>query len=488
MKKLEQWERKGLLSFFVVDEAHCVSQWGHDFRPDYFRLGDAARWLGADSIFASTATATPQVARDIAERLGLNDPVSVATGFDRPNLTFAVAPSKSASHARAQLAAALAAPEARPAIVYAGTRKQTAEVASNLSSDLGIKVVAYHAGLDREKRAKIQRSFMDGSVDVVVATNAFGMGVDKADVRTVVHVSVPQSIEAWYQEAGRAGRDGAPARALLLAQNKDKGLHVFFIERSEVDEAELDRVAKRIFASSPDGRYDAEIGELGSNPDQVRAIIGHLARAGVLSPSPAPTDRQIGRIDGAYDARARSLCQTSAKQATKARWAAYRSVWHFVETPSCRRAAVLGHFGDRDRDAAPLIVPCCDVCSPESVADVVSVEVRATKKGASPSGRSLAPRAALADSSELDEAIIDLVASAHPQLGRTRAVQVLRGGRSKVIASNHYDELEHYGAFGDLHADDVLGRVDALLAAGRIVSSGGRFPKLQSAAGQGVRR
>lgn len=473
---------------FVVDEAHCVSQWGHDFRPDYFRLGDAARWLGADSIFASTATATPQVARDIAERLGLSEPVSVATGFDRPNLTFAVAPSKSASHARSQLAAALATPEARPAIVYAGTRKQTAEVASNLSTDLGIEVVAYHAGLDREKRAKIQRSFMDGSVDVVVATNAFGMGVDKADVRTVVHVSVPQSIEAWYQEAGRAGRDGAPARALLLAQNKDKGLHVFFIERSEVDGAELDRVAKRIFTSSPDGRYDAEIGELGSNPDQVRAIIGHLARAGVLSPSPAPTDRQIGRIDGPYDARARSLCQTSAKQATKARWAAYRSVWHFVETASCRRAAVLGHFGDRDRDAAPLIVPCCDVCDPESVADVVSVEVRATKKGASPGGRSLAPRAALADSSELDEAIIDLVASAHPQLGRTRAVQVLRGGRSKVIASNHYDELEHYGAFGGVHADDVLGRVDALLAAGRIVSSGGRFPKLQSPAGQGVRR
>ncbi len=473
---------------FVVDEAHCVSQWGHDFRPDYFRLGDAARWLGADSIFASTATATPQVARDIAERLGLDDPVSVATGFDRPNLTFAVAPSKSSSHARAQLASALATPEARPAIVYAGTRKQTAEVASNLAADLGIKVVAYHAGLDREKRAKIQRSFMDGSVDVVVATNAFGMGVDKADVRTVVHVSVPQSIEAWYQEAGRAGRDGAPARALLLAQNKDKGLHVFFIERSEVDEAELDRVAKRIFASSPDGRYDAEIGELGSNPDQVRAIVGHLARAGVLSPSPAPTDRQIGRIDGAYDGRARSLCQTSAKQATKARWAAYRSVWHFVETPSCRRVAVLGHFGDRDRDAAPLVVPCCDVCNPESIADVVSVEVRATKKGPPSRGRSLAPRAALADSSELDEAIIDLVASAHPQLGRTRAVQVLRGGRSKVIATNHYDELEHYGAFGDLHADDVLGRVDALLADGRIVSSGGRFPKLQSPASQGARR
>ncbi len=473
---------------FIVDEAHCVSQWGHDFRPDYFRLGDAARWLGASSIFASTATATPQVAKDIEQRLGLSDPVSVATGFDRPNLTFAVAPSKSDAHARAQLSAALASPGSRPAIVYAGTRKQTAEVAANLSDDLGIEVVAYHAGLEREKRAKIQRRFMDGSVDVVVATNAFGMGVDKADVRTVAHVSVPQSIEGWYQEAGRAGRDGLPARALLLAKNKDKGLHVFFIQRSEVDAAELDRVAAALLRSAPDGRYDAEIGELGGNGDQLRAIIGHLAQAGVISPSPAPTDRQIGRVDGPYDGRARSLCQSSAKQATKARWNAYRSVWHFVETPSCRRAAVLAHFGDRDRDAPQLSVPCCDVCAPESVADVVAVAASPGKPGASSHGRSLQPRRPLADAGALDAAIIALVATASPSLGRTRAVEVLRGGRSKAIVANRYDQLESYGAFGDLHADEVLGRVDALLAGGALRSTGGRFPKLAAAEGQGAMR
>ncbi|MSX02290.1 MAG: RecQ family ATP-dependent DNA helicase [Actinobacteria bacterium] len=473
---------------FVVDEAHCVSQWGHDFRPDYFRLGDAARWLGAKSIFASTATATPRVAGDIQERLGLDQPVEVATGFDRPNLTFAVAPSNSAAHSRAQLASALASADARPAIVYAGTRKQTAEVAKDLAADIGVKVVAYHAGLERDKRAKIQRSFMDGSVDVVVATNAFGMGVDKANVRTVVHVSVPQSVEAWYQEAGRAGRDGEPARALLLAQNKDKGLHVFFIERSEVDQAELDRVALKLLASAPDGRYDLELRDLGREPDQIRAIIGHLARAGVIRPSPAPMDRQIGRVDGAYDSRTRGLCQVSSKQATKARWAAYRAVWEFVETPSCRRAAVLAHFGDRDRDAPALSVPCCDVCNPEAIADVVSVNVRAAKKSTAASRSSLPPRRTLTDPSQLDAAIIDLVASANPSVGRTRAVEVLRGGRSKVVINNRYNELEHYGSFGNLHADEVLGRVDALLGEGRLQSSGGRFPKLMLGSKEGARQ
>ena len=473
---------------FVVDEAHCVSQWGHDFRPDYFRLGDAARWLGAKSIFASTATATPQVARDIEERLGLEDPVEVATGFDRPNLSFTVAPSSSAAHSRAQLAAALASPESRPAIVYAGTRKQTAEVAKDLATDIGVKVVAYHAGLDRDRRAKIQRSFMDGSVDVVVATNAFGMGVDKANVRTVAHVSVPQSVEAWYQEAGRAGRDGEPARALLLAQNKDKGLHVFFIERSEVDQAELDRVALKLLGSAPDGRYDFEVRDLGREPDQVRAIVGHLARAGVIRPSPAPFDRQVGRVTGAYDTSTRAICQSSSKQATKARWAAYRAVWEFVESAKCRRAAVLAHFGDRDRDAPQLTVPCCDVCNPEAIADVVTVKVRAGKSRASSPRGSLPARTTLSDSSALDAAIIDLVGAANPSVGRTRAVEVLRGGRSKVVINNRYNELEHYGSFGDLHADEVLGRVDALLTAGQLKSSGGRFPKLQLGSARGVSR
>src|SRR5215212_10117057 len=173
--------RRARVGLFVVDEAHCVSQWGHDFRPDYFRLGDAARWLDARSIVAATATATPQVAGDVVARLGLRDPERVTTGFDRPNLSFTVVRCRTGADERRRLTAALADPSARPAIVYAGTRALTEELTAALHGALGVEVVAYHAGLGREARAEAQRRFMGGRAEVVVATNAFGMGVDKAD-------------------------------------------------------------------------------------------------------------------------------------------------------------------------------------------------------------------------------------------------------------------------------------------------------------------
>nr|MBA3327770.1 ATP-dependent DNA helicase RecQ [Solirubrobacterales bacterium] len=252
--------RAARIGLFVVDEAHCVSQWGHDFRPDYFRLADAARWLRAQAIIASTATATPQVAADIETRLGLRDPVRVATGFDRPNLSFAVLPCASTQAKHRHIAAALDEEGARPAIVYAGTRAGAEKLAAKLDGDVGV----YHAGLGREQRADVQRRFMGGELDVVVATNAFGMGIDKADVRTVCHESVPGSVEAYYQEAGRAGRDGLPARALLFAEGRDKGLHVFFIQRSEVTDETVTTVAQRLRARSSDDRYDLGADELAS--------------------------------------------------------------------------------------------------------------------------------------------------------------------------------------------------------------------------------
>ena len=214
--------RASEIGLFVVDEAHCVSQWGHDFRPDYFRLADAARHLGARAIVASTATATPRVAVDIARRLGLRDPLQVATGFDRPNLSFAVA--RPAAHEkRALVAAALAREDALPAIVYAGTRAGSEEIAAQLTEELGEPAEAYHAGLPRERRAAVQRRFLTDEVRVIVATNAFGMGVDKPNVRTVLHASVPSSLEAYYQEAGRAGRDGLPAQGAAAGREPRQG-------------------------------------------------------------------------------------------------------------------------------------------------------------------------------------------------------------------------------------------------------------------------
>jgi ATP-dependent DNA helicase RecQ len=461
------------IGLFVVDEAHCVSQWGHDFRPDYFRLADAARWLGASAIVASTATATPRVAADIAARLKLDDPVQVATGFDRPNLSFCVVPCGAAADKHRRIAAALADPAARPAIVYAGTRKVADALSKTLSSALGIEVLSYHAGLARDERGEAQRRFMAGEVEVVVATNAFGMGVDKADVRTVAHEAVPSSLEAYYQEAGRAGRDGRPARALLFASQRDKGLHVFFIERGEVSEELIGRVAQRIQLAGADGRYDLMLSDIAFDPDdsdRVRAVIGHLAQAGVIAPSPAPVDRLRGRILAPFDGRARAACRSLATEGGKARWRQYRAIWAYVEGTSCRRATILRHFGDPSAGAPE--VPCCDVCAPEIVAGLTAAaggRMRADAGGAA----GPVPE-------NLDEAIVGVVEMARPSVGRNKVVEILRGGRSKTVLRNSWDGLPGYGAFDHLRAQDVLDRVDALLADGRLSSTGGAYPTLRA--------
>jgi len=463
------------VGLFVVDEAHCVSEWGHDFRPDYFRLADVAARVGAGSVMALTATATPRVANDIAARLRLRDPVRVTTGFDRPNLSFAVARCGGARDKEQRLVAALSDPAARPAIVYAGTRGATEKLAGTLSRALDCGVVAYHAGMRPEQRGNAQEQFMTGRAQIIVATNAFGMGIDKADVRTVCHAAVPSSLEGYYQEAGRAGRDGEPARCLLFAESRDKGLHVFFIQRSRLTPEDFDRVGERLTWAGCDGRYDVPVSELAGalhdrDPDDaeaVRAVMGHLARAGVLTPAPAPPDRAVGQITGGWNRRTAGVCASSAREAERVRWSQYRAVWGYVEGDGCRRQALLGHFGDSSVGAPHAGVPCCDVCAPELTP--------APRAMARPGATGGAPPA------NLDDAIMGVVVSAQPPVGRTRAVEILRGGRSKVVVQNAYDGLDGYGSFAHLRSEEVLGRVDELLASGTLRSTGGRFPKLAAA-------
>src|SRR5882757_8070111 len=228
------------IDLIAVDEAHCVSEWGHDFRPDYLRLPQIAERLGRPTVMACTATATVAVAREVASRFGMREPLQVRSGFDRPNLSFDVVPLEgTGSKARRQalLEVGLKDPANRPAIVYCGTRKDTEEVTATLR-EAGIAARAYHAGMEPEQRTAVQERFMaggEGNLDVIVATNAFGMGVDKADVRSVWHMTIPTSVEAYYQEAGRGGRDGLPARAVLLALKADLGRLVRFNEQRKGD-------------------------------------------------------------------------------------------------------------------------------------------------------------------------------------------------------------------------------------------------------------
>ncbi len=216
-------------SLLAVDEAHCISEWGHDFRPDYARLGMARRQLGSPPCIALTATATDAVRRDIADQLSLNDPALFITGFDRPNLRYAAIEAGRDESKLQELRRALDQNHG-PAIVYTSSRARCESVAGFLNDELRRETVVYHAGLSREQRTIAQDRFMNGEAEIVVATNAFGMGVDKAEIRSVIHFNMPGTLEAYYQEAGRAGRDGLPALCLLLHSSSDRFLQELFIE------------------------------------------------------------------------------------------------------------------------------------------------------------------------------------------------------------------------------------------------------------------
>ncbi len=219
------------VGFVAVDEAHCVSQWGHDFRPDYLLIKDFIRCLKTrPAVGAFTATATPEVKDDIIKNLGLKDPQVFIRGFDRPNLKFFVQKDLKGRQRQDEVLRII---KTQPGsgIVYTISRKETEEMASFLSVN-GINSVAYHAGLQKDARTRIQSDFMENRFKVIVATIAFGMGVDKADIRFVIHAGMPSTLEGYYQEAGRAGRDGEQAYCILLHSKRDFGLHNYFISQS----------------------------------------------------------------------------------------------------------------------------------------------------------------------------------------------------------------------------------------------------------------
>jgi len=362
---------------FVVDEAHCVSEWGHDFRPDYLRLAPVIAELGRPAVMAATATATPRVADEIVARLGLRDPLVIRRGFDRPNITFdvvALGGDGAVARKRALLRAGLAAPEGRPAIVYCGTRRDAEQVGEMLAED-GLRAGTYHAGMDQGAREEAQRAFMAGDLEVMVATNAFGQGIDKADIRAVWHWALPTSVEAYYQEAGRAGRDGAPARAVLLAMRADLGRLVRFIRESEVTVDRVETVVGGLRrAAGDDG---VALVDTRGQDDRQRIALAVAERAGAVALSPAPGGRLAARLTGALD---RGAVRAACRAALDRRWTAYAALKDFVERDDvCRRRRLLDHFGSEETPAP--VVRCCDVCAPPELPEAPAP--RARRRGTS---------------------------------------------------------------------------------------------------------
>jgi ATP-dependent DNA helicase RecQ len=379
------------VGLFVVDEAHCVAEWGHDFRPDYLRLHEAIASLGRPAVMAATATATPQVAQEIAQRLGLRDWVSIRSGFDRPNVTFDVVSVEgkgAVARKRAALMHVLRDPSARPAIVYCGTRKDTDELAQDVEAQ-GISTRSYHAGMTPERRRESQTAFMEGRAEVVVATNAFGMGVDKADVRTVAHWALPTSLEAYYQEAGRGGRDSKPARALLLASRMDLGRLIRFIKEREMTVADVKRFVAGLRAAGGSDTVTVGHGELG---ERQRVLLSVAERAGAVELEPGGHDGLLVRLTGKGSPR---LAQTAIQASRNRGWQAYRSIERFSsDKQTCRRRQILDHFGDSAAGAPT--GRCCDVCDPDSaLAQALATAPSSSRSGGSAARGSRGGRGAI---------------------------------------------------------------------------------------------
>ena len=337
------------VSLLAIDEAHCISQWGHDFRPSYRDLGDVRDRIGSPPIVALTATADPRVRDDIVARLQLRTPTVHVAGFDRPNLRFEVARVTTLKDKFEGIASQLRELKDESAIVYCGTRKRVEEITDSLQR-AGIKCARYHAGMNDDDRKRIQNAFARDTLRIIVATNAFGMGIDKPDVRAVIHHDMPDSLESYYQEAGRAGRDGGPATCTLYYATRDRGLREFFIDMSHPEASRVVEVYQGLVGFAGNRVHVREVMRDTDEPG-INAAVQSLVESGLAGRagySVWATDLDgEAKIDtaGLEEHRQHSFDKLDAME-------------NYARSRTCLRTRILQYFGDDVHQ------PACGNCGP----------------------------------------------------------------------------------------------------------------------------
>jgi ATP-dependent DNA helicase RecQ len=458
----------------VVDEAHCVSEWGHDFRPDYLTIRDIAEEVGRPPILAVTATATPTVRADIQRQLGLRQPAVIVAPIDRPNLRFSVLAVPRKSQKIAVILQLVAQLEGS-GIVYAGTRRDAEDIAQALAG-AGEPAALYHAGLTTKERSVAQEQFVGGQRRVVVATNAFGLGIDEPDVRFVIHFAMPATPEAYFQEAGRAGRDGRPARCLLLFAPVDIGIQRFLAQRDVPDEAAMLAVLEAIRGS---GRARALVdpeaiaARLGVSELMVRLAVAGLERGGAVVRG--PDERGLMRLEAIRaqpDPRLWLPVTIDSERRRRRRLGLLWKMADYAKTSQCRRAWWRRYFGDRS--PAAHVAGCCDRCDPGGE-PMIAHEVSPApppKRSTLPSTRS-AP-----DEQERTTLALRLIAALDGAYGRHGVAALLRG-RLPKRADTALSSLPEFGALSGVRQAEVRNLLDALLIAELIEQDTTARPRLR---------